>query len=219
MAAPPEKTLRDLNGAWVMNKTLSGDSDAVMQLQGISWLIRKTVSFATVTLHVHQYVSADGDSKATHIDIDQSLSPGNIKGTSEKRTLTWSFDSHVDHVFGTVRGRSRWTTLSKIGDDYAVGDLAGKDVAKERDEDVAFMKEGEWDESVTAKGGEVVESWVESVDKGWMAWQIWGFELVDGVRRYVRHVVVRGKGGKGVKRVRLVYDWVEGSAPAPAAAA
>ncbi|KAK7540543.1 uncharacterized protein J3D65DRAFT_238961 [Phyllosticta citribraziliensis] len=210
MAAPPEKTLRNLNGAWVMNKTLSGDSDAVMQLQGIGWLIRKTVSFATVTLHVKQY--ADATSNAVHIDIDQSLSPGNIKGTSEKRTLNWDVSGHVDHVFGSLRGRSRWTTLARVGDEYAVGpDAGGEGVAKERELDVQFMRDGDWDDSVTQHGDEVVESWVESVDKGWMAWQIWGFELVDGVRRYVRHVVVRGKGGKGVKRLRLVYDWVEGS--------
>ncbi|KAK7543500.1 hypothetical protein IWX49DRAFT_588934 [Phyllosticta citricarpa] len=209
MAAPPEKTLRNLNGAWVMNKTLSGDSDAVMQLQGIGWLIRKTVSFATVTLHVKQYPDAASPS-LIHIDIDQSLSPGNIKGTSEKRTLDWETSAHVDHVFGSLRGRSRWTTLSKIGADYVVGEAAGE-VEKERDADVRFMREGEWDESVAMSGDEVVESWVESVDKGWMAWQIWGFENVEGVRRYVRHVVVRGKAGKGVQRLRLVYDWVEGS--------
>lgn len=213
MAAPPEKTLRDLNGAWVMNKTLSGDSDGVMQLQGIGWLVRKTVSFATITLHVKQYVDA---ANATHIDIDQSLSPGNIKGTSEKRTLDWLTSDHVDHVFGSLRGRSRWTTLPRVGDDYTVGPAAGPDADAERDLDVHFMRHGDWDDSVTPNADDVVESWVESVDKGWMAWQIWGFERVDGVRRYVRHVVVRGKAGKGVKRLRLVYDWVEGSDAAAA---
>lgn len=32
MAAPAEKTIKDLNGDWVMNKELSGDFDSLLKL-------------------------------------------------------------------------------------------------------------------------------------------------------------------------------------------
>lgn len=57
----------------------------------------------------------------------------------------------------------------------------------------------EWDSE------DVLESFVESLDNGWTAWQIWGFADVEGVRRHVRRVVT--KKGKDEIKIRLVYDW------------
>ena len=69
------------------------------------------------------------------------------------------------------------------------------------------------DGTANGEGGqraEVVETYAESEGGGWTARQVWGFEDVQVgekvERRYVRHVVIRK--GKGVKRLRLVYDWV-----------
>ncbi|KAF2085661.1 hypothetical protein K490DRAFT_46308 [Saccharata proteae CBS 121410] len=190
MAAPPEKTLHDLNGAWIMNKTLSGDSDAVMQLQGVGWLIRKTISFATVTLHTKQYMD---DAGVEHVDIAQAISGG--KGTQELRALNNEWEPHSDIVFGKVRGRCQWIKTA---------DLEGAD------EDKKWMREG-WDKETLDKG-EFIECLVESVDKGWTAWQVWGFEDVNGERRYARHVVVKDKSGKKVQRIKLIYDWAGQSA-------
>lgn len=55
--------------------------------------------------------------------------------------------------------------------------------------------------------GGVVETYVESVDNGWTARQVWGFTVVGDKRerKYARKVVVR-KGDK-VRTARLVYDW------------
>ena len=53
--------------------------------------------------------------------------------------------------------------------------------------------------------GEFVQAYVESKDNGWTADQVWGFEMVDGKRYYVRHVCVRK--GSDWKMARLVYDW------------
>lgn len=60
------------------------------------------------------------------------------------------------------------------------------------------LKQG-WD------GEEVMESYVESLDNGWTALQLWGFADVEGVRRHVRLVVT--KKGKDELRIKLVYDW------------
>ena len=67
-------------------------------------------------------------------------------------------------------------------------------------DDDAFLKEG-WDDLQ----GEHVQSYVENEEKGWRAVLVWGFEVVVGVRRYVRHVVVRK--GEDWKQARLVYDY------------
>ncbi|KAL9102755.1 MAG: hypothetical protein Q9163_002117 [Psora crenata] len=99
MAAPPEKTLKDLSGKWVM--------------QDISWIIRQAIHLATVTLTITEYTS---DDSLTHIDIAQ-VATGGISGTTEKRTLDWKWRDHTDSIFGELRGRSRWCKLSEVEDD------------------------------------------------------------------------------------------------------
>lgn len=162
MAAPPEKTLKDLNGKWVLNKSLSDDYDRILEMQGVPWWLRKAISYATVTLTISQYIS----DTLTHIDILQ-VATGGVSSTNENRTLDWQWRDHTDKIFGTLKGRSRWVKLGDVDDDK-------------------FLKEG-WDDLE----GEHVQSYVENGEKGWTADQVWGFESVGGERRYVRHVVVR----------------------------
>jgi len=186
MAAPPEVTLKDLTGEWVMNKTLSDDTDAVLTLQGLGWWTRKAIGLATVTLHCKQYTDDEGH---THIDIDQTAT-GGIKGTTELRELDWAERSHVDHIFGSLKGKSRWLTIDhpEITDD--------------------FLKEG-WlegeDESGGPNGERHIESFVVNEEKGWTGVQIWGFAIIDGKRYYTRRVVITK--GNEARKVRLVYNW------------
>jgi hypothetical protein len=166
------------------NKTLSDETDAVLALQGIGWLTRKAIAFATVTLHVKQYVDENG---VTHIDIDQTAT-GGIKGTTELRALDWVEREHVDHIFGELKGKNRWSTLDATND--------------------AFLKEGwlEGDEENSGPNGERhMQGYVVNTKSGWTGDQMWGFAIVDGKRYYVRRVVV-AKGDK-VLKTRLVYDW------------
>jgi hypothetical protein len=166
------------------NKTLSDDTDALLALQGIGWLTRKAIGFATVTLHVKQY---NDDNAVTHIDIDQTAT-GGIKGTSENRTLDWTFREHQDHIFGKLNGKNRWVTLDLVDDDFLT----------------AEWLEGE-EEKAGPKGETHVQSFVQNDEKGWTAEQIWGFATIDGKRYYTRRVTVK-KGSEALK-VRLVYDW------------
>ncbi|KAL8741632.1 MAG: hypothetical protein Q9190_005779 [Brigantiaea leucoxantha] len=162
MAAPPEKTLKNLSGKWVMNKSLSDDTDKILQMQGVGWFLRKAISLATITLSITQY-DKDG---ITHIDIAQTAT-GGIQGTTENRTLDWEYRDHKDGIFGEVKGRSRWVKLSDVDDDE-------------------FLKTG-WDDM----DGEHIQAYAESKNNGWTADQVWGFEEVVDKRYYVRHVVVR----------------------------
>lgn len=185
MAAPPSETLADLSGKWQMNKTLSQSPDAALQLQGISWLTRKAIGLSTVTLDITQYTGPPSPPSSstvpvTHLEIAQTAT-GGIKGTSEKRCLDYVWREHSDWMFGHVKGQSRWVKKEEIGDTFL---------------------EGGWIEE-----GEYIESYVESLENGWTARQIWGFQMVNGERRYCRNIVVR----KGEEKVefRLVYDWLE----------
>jgi len=185
MAAPADKNIKNLNGVWTMNKTLTGNTDAILTLQGINWFIRKAIGAMTVTLVTKQFVDEDG---LEHINITQPGTAG-IKGTEEQRNVNGEWKDHEDHIFGAVRGTTKWIKLSDLSD---------------ADEDEAFLKK-DWDEAT--QQGDVLDSFVESVNNGWTARQIWGFATIDGVRRYTRRVVV--KKGPKAQRERLVYDFKE----------
>jgi len=113
-----------------------------------------------------------------------------MKGTSEKRCLDSESRDHADWLFGHVRGRSRWVaTPADVEDTHlAAGWLAGEAEAK------------------GPKGELLIESYVESLDSDWIATQIWGFQTIDGERRYARNVLVT-KGDERVE-IRLVYDYL-----------
>lgn len=176
------------------DKSQSGSLEPVLALQGIGWLTRKAVGMATFTLDVKQFnapPAAPADPSgppACHIEIDQ-LGTAGVKGTSEKRCLDNTFREHSDWLFGNVKGQSRWINLEDVDDD--------------------FLKAGflDGDEEKGGPNGEKhIISHVESLDKGWTATQIWGFKTVEGVRKYVRNVVV----AKGAERIelQLIYDWI-----------
>ncbi|ERF70186.1 hypothetical protein EPUS_00374 [Endocarpon pusillum Z07020] len=108
MAAPPKVTIDDLSGKFVMNRNLSDPIDPILTLQGLSWFLRKAISFATVTLSVHQYrkPASEEPKQPIHIDITQRAT-GGISTTQENRVLDWSERDHEDRIFGKVKGKSR----------------------------------------------------------------------------------------------------------------
>ncbi|CRK33349.1 hypothetical protein BN1708_001037 [Verticillium longisporum] len=193
MAAPANITIKNLSGKWQMNKTLSDSPEPALALQGIGWMVRKAVGLATLTLHVKQYEGAPkppstATDPVTHIDIDQTAT-GGVKGTKENRCLDLEFREHADWLFGSCRGQSDWRSPAEIEDE--------------------FLKKGwlEGDaESTGPQGKSHVYSHVENVDNGWTATQIWGFQEIDGQRRYARNIVV-AKDDKKVE-FRLVYDYL-----------
>ncbi len=126
---------------------------------------------------------------AVHIDIDQ-LVTGGLKGTTEKRCIDGNWREHSDWMFGNVRGRTTWVSAASIED--------------------AFLSKG-WEEGDGEKAGPDgethIQSYVESLENGWTATQIWGFQVVNGERRYARNIVV-AKESERVE-IRLVYDYLE----------
>jgi hypothetical protein len=211
MAAPPSKTVGDLTGKWYMvrhfppnrqnqnvltyaqNKKFSSDTSPALALQGIGWVTRKLISAASITLDIKQYTAPptppnSDTTPVTHIEIEQT-GTGGMKGTTEKRCLDFQWREHSDWMFGHVKGQTKFVAPADITDEFLAKD---------------------WLEDEAEKGGPNGEthilSYVESLDSGWTATQVWGFQMIDGVRRYCRNVVV----AKGAERVelRLVYDFL-----------
>ncbi|KAI9460994.1 hypothetical protein BJY52DRAFT_1203673 [Lactarius psammicola] len=183
MAVPPDLTTLDLSGTWVMNKTLSDDTDEILRLQGVGWWMRSAIGLATVTLYVKHFKDESG---VEHIEIDQRLT-GGIPGTFENRTLDWTPREHNDHLFGPVVGKSRRVKLDEL--------------------DNEFLRKG-WLQDTEQHGAinAYAQSDTPKSGRTWIAEQIWGFELVGDERRYVRHVDFLGPEGEHIQ-ARLVYDF------------
>ncbi|KAH8732810.1 hypothetical protein GQ44DRAFT_601922 [Phaeosphaeriaceae sp. PMI808] len=196
MAAPDDTNIKNLQGKWVLNKALSDNPDPALALQGIGWFTRKGIGLATVTQSLKQSSTTGADGQpATQIDIDQTAS-GGVKGTSEHRTLDWQYRGHSDWLFGTVQGRTRYTTLEVI-----LEEAKGKGT---KEEDAKFLVEGWLKET---EEGEVVDSFVENEASKWTANQVWGFAEINGERRLTRRFVVRKTDKDEVVRFRMTYDW------------
>ncbi|KAI8947992.1 hypothetical protein F4801DRAFT_558631 [Xylaria longipes] len=200
MAAPATKTIGDLSGKWVLNKTLSDPTDPALALQGVGWLLRKAIGAATIHISVTQYVDDGG---VTHIDIDQSAS--GLSSTREARTLDWTAHAHKDWLFGQVEGKNRFISAA----DAAALVAADGEARRERWVDSAFLAEDWLEGEAEGKGpqGETHILGHVKAEAGWFATQIWGFQDIGGERRYVRNVVV-AKGDK-FESFKMIYDFVE----------
>jgi len=181
MAAPAEMTTLDISGQFIMNKTLSDDPVEVLTLQEISWFVRKTISMATVTLNIKHYKDDGG---VEHIDITQTLS-GGIRGTSERRTLDAEERPHSDKIFGNCVGWSKRV--------------------KPEDIEEPWLADG-WEKDMIKEG--LVESFVANKENDWTAHQTWGFEIINGDKRYVRHLYFKCPKRGNVIKNKLIYDYV-----------
>lgn len=197
--------------------------------QGMSWLTRTAISYATLTLQVHQYSDAETPT-VQHIDIEQ-IATGGIKGTSEERITDWTGRPHTDHIFGTVEGRSQLVRGAKDGADGADGGKVRPNIEVNtkigREEDDVKVKrflrgeiladgsesEGFQVEELGQELGDGEGLWLQNFvvnqdeGYGWTAEQIWGFETVQGERRYTRRFAV-AKDDQYVL-VRLVYTFLK----------
>jgi len=86
----------------------------MLTLQGVSWLTRKIIKTATITLSIKHYKDDEGEE---HIDIEQTVT-GGISGASEYRILNWTWNK-VDHsLFGSLVARNRRLPVSEVTDEY-----------------------------------------------------------------------------------------------------
>jgi len=137
-----------------------------------------------VTLNITSYTDDDGKQ---HIDVVQPGAAG-IKGTTEKRILDGEKADHQDHIFGKVEATNKWAKVA--------------DITADDKDDEEHLKSKWLQETLD---GEAIDNVGTSIGNGWVARQIWGFQDIDGVRKYARNIVVRK--GEKIERVTLIYDY------------
>jgi len=127
----------------------------------------------------------DGTSNATPIatlHVTQVVTPGSI--TSEHTYVLDSRPQETTHpIFGKLEVASRFLTVAEIED----ADVRAK---------LEAVKEPQ----------PLMEEKATNPTGGWVTTSVWGFEEIEGERRYIRYTVTK-KGDKE-ERLRLVYDFV-----------
>ncbi|KAF2009632.1 hypothetical protein BU24DRAFT_497220 [Aaosphaeria arxii CBS 175.79] len=205
MAAPQDVTLKQLDGKWTLNKKLSGSTDPLLSLQGVNWVIRKAIGVTTITLDVSSYVQDD----VLRIDIEQTSSSG-MSGTTEKRVLDWSPQPQEDHIFGKCTVRTR--LVEGIQQDGKTIPALEQQTPVSNEKVASFLKglslaDGPSDGYLAGEEDIFVHFFVRHLEKDWTAEQIWGFEMIDDDRHWVRRVVVANVEGD-FHEARLVYDFL-----------
>lgn len=84
------------------NKNLSGDLNTLLQLQGVSWIVRRALTGINSSMLMSQSTSKD----TTTITIT-NIASNVIKGTTEKMILDGQFHDHKDYIWGAVRSKTR----------------------------------------------------------------------------------------------------------------
>ncbi|KAL3476399.1 hypothetical protein BJX99DRAFT_228070 [Aspergillus californicus] len=219
MATPADITFENYNGSWTMDRTISDPIDPVLAMQGLSWFMRTTLSWVTVTLNAKQYPDAS-DPKVQHIDVDNVVT-GGVQGTSEQRTTDWKKREHSDTIFGRVDGQSRFLrgTPKQDGkvrpdvqictelEDEKIGKFLRGEILGDGKECEGFVVDGgSVGEGCGEGSGLWMQSFVQSIDSTWTAEQVWGFESINGGRYHTRRIVVANNGEFTL--ARLVYTFV-----------
>lgn len=159
-------------------------------------MTRKIIANATITLDVKQYTDDKG---TVHIEITQEASGVPSAQTHEHRTLDFEERELSDRVFGKIRGQTKFVSTEELDDAVQEKSIA----------DDGYLS-SDWIEGDTEQTGpgeaSHVFNCVRSVGDGWTATQVWGFQMVDGERRYVRNVVV-AKNGES-RKLKMIYDWI-----------
>jgi hypothetical protein len=171
----------------------------------MNWLTRKAIAAATATLHVRHYKD---DDNVEHIDIEQKIASG-LPGTTENRTLDWTFRGSSDFIFGPVLGKSRRVPVDEIDNEFLRNGWMPDTV-----------EHGVIDAYVKSDTPKSKRTWmVEQVRQHFRYYcfaclqnilpiQVWGFEEINGERRHVRHVDFIGPKDEHIQ-ARLVFDFRE----------
>ncbi|KAG1721853.1 hypothetical protein EDD22DRAFT_854285 [Suillus occidentalis] len=184
MACPVTVTTKNLSGKLRLNKSLSDNIDETLKLQGVSYIKRTAIANFTLTLEPTQFTDDDG---VEHIDVKQTLS-GGFKAPADSLLLNGEESSKNDDLFGHLIAKS-WR-------------------AKVDDLEIDFLKEG-WSEDTLEDGliAGVVKSDTAKSGKDWVINVVWGFAVIDGVRRFARRFKFTTKDRSEPIYVKLYYDY------------
>ncbi|KAH9827720.1 hypothetical protein Tdes44962_MAKER09667 [Teratosphaeria destructans] len=175
--AADKKSMLDLTGPWKLNKELSTDATAAMDIQGIGFLTRKAVELAAKLAPFRIKVEQKGKEE---LIITYALMANLPAIKEELRPLKADWEEKKDPMVGRVRLRSHWTTTAE---------LKGKGAE-------VFLTEGLADDET------ILEAEIESLEKGFKMDQLW---LMEGDRLVKRDLTISGEGKKA--ETRFVYEF------------
>ena len=188
MAAPSEKSLKNMTGQWFVATKLCQGFEQYLSLQGLPWWKRQFLHILTVKETHTQYKDGEG---ITHIDVALSIS-GGFGGNNENRIIDNKQHTVETEMLGTLLERCRWANLDEIEDEW--------------------LKEG-WvytdDELKNGGGGPNGELHIEShgsnASGAFSTVGLWGFVEIDGARYHCRKAIARR--GKETCRVTGIYGY------------
>ncbi|KAJ5633382.1 hypothetical protein N7490_009721 [Penicillium lividum] len=233
MATPYEITIDNLNGNWVLNKSLSSAMDPIFKLQGIRWILRKAIALTDIrlTISTSHILGPPSDKPITTIEFLQTPFVGNLASTREKRTLDWEARHHSDYFFGEAMCWSRFLRASSsTEEDGAVRPEFEMQTRPLNTHIKQFLRgevspDGDEGKACTTPGGFLVEEpqggqaqnqdrglWVHtyerSVKSGWEVEQVWGFEMINEKRYFTRRLAVKDTEERNICG-RFVYDFAD----------
>ncbi|KAL4940275.1 hypothetical protein BDV06DRAFT_213591 [Aspergillus oleicola] len=193
MAIPADITLKALKGSWT--------------LQGVSWLTRKAISAANLTLH---FTSGENEEQFPYLIMRQALT-GGIPGSTEERIMDWVERQRSNHIYGDVLSRSKLVKGLVNGSGVIKPEIEVQSSAKDADKIKAFLTGGVPHLTSAEGDGEkdkdhadlYIHDFGRSEKGGWTAEQTWSFEVINSQPYLTRRVaVVRGD---EFELSRLVY--------------
>ena len=148
------------------------------------WALRKILGFANVSLHLSQTTSLPedgaGEPATTTIRAKQVVTPGGFNSEDSYVLDALAREATVP-IFGHVTVKTSFVPTAELDDD----DLRQR--------------------LQTGGGDVVIREIVESKVNGWSTEGTWGFEQVEGERRFTRTSVTTTTGDQVV--AKLVYDF------------
>ncbi|KAI1748130.1 hypothetical protein F4782DRAFT_383999 [Xylaria castorea] len=182
MAAPIEINISDVTGRWSLNRSLSDSLEACFALQGIPWIIRKVINFATLEL---QYIkeSPSDATAAPSFAFKQTVRPGGFD-TINKYVMDGEKRTDSVPIFGEITAQARYLDRGEVKPEQTFGTGIHGDAEK----DVAMLEV------------------VESEKMGWRAEALWVFETIDGENRFCKYNTITKNGQSAT--AKLIHDYI-----------
>ncbi|CAN8105677.1 unnamed protein product [Discula destructiva] len=113
MAAPAEITLKNINGKYSLNKSLSDDQEPILVIQKVGWIQRKAIGAATLELTIKIY-EQDGVTR-----FDTGIKPSIGPQSTEERFLDWDKEVEFKHpLFGAGKNRSKLIKVAELEEEF-----------------------------------------------------------------------------------------------------
>lgn len=154
----------------------------ILEQQGIPWIIRKIINYAALELAMTQK-EASASNTAVEIAVKQTVRPGGFDSFNSY-ILDGAVREETVPIFGTIAMHADYVKAGAIAEEELLG------------YEIEGMKDGE---------KVAIREVTKSVHSGWETVTVWGFEEVQGERRYCKYCVTTKD--EKTATARLVYDY------------